>query len=176
MYVYIIHIFRLHASVFDGICHYVAGTQTFWVWCSQVVSVSAKAATNHLCINFRTTGFSVLVLFENNTCTTFTHYESIAFRVEGTRSWAQAELLRVAALRAQDCGEDPAPLLEQAITAARAQKAGLFELRAAVALARVRKDRGEPVAAVLQPVLDRVGDTPGLTELAEAWALSETIS
>ncbi|TMV03337.1 guanylate cyclase [Ruegeria sediminis] len=93
---------------------------------------------------------------------------------ETEEGWARAEQLRVEALLAEKCGRDPEPLLLEAIALARESRAGLFELRASVALARHRKERGEPVDALLLPVLKRLGQDTELTDAAEARALAET--
>ncbi|MEX0367398.1 MAG: AAA family ATPase [Ruegeria sp.] len=96
--------------------------------------------------------------------------------VETEEGWARAEQLRVQALLARERGEDPVPLLKQAMAAAREHGADLFELRAAVALARLQKERGVAVEPTLQPVLDRIGQNAELADVTEARALFETIS
>lgn len=97
-------------------------------------------------------------------------------REETEEGWADAEQLRIQALLAQNQGDDPVPLLKQAVTKARDFGVSLFELRAAVALTRCLDGNGDPIGPSLSEVLARFDAQADIPELVEARALVETIS
>jgi hypothetical protein len=76
---------------------------------------------------------------------------------------------------------DPSPAEEAyrtAIAIAKQQGARSFELRAALALAKLLQSTGRPVDAhaVLAPALDGFAPTPEMPEIAEAQALMERLA
>jgi class 3 adenylate cyclase len=74
--------------------------------------------------------------------------------------------------------EEAAQLFQSAIELSRRQGARLFELRAALALARLRGDEGRraEAAGLLRPLVTRFADSVTMSDLAEARALLATLS
>jgi predicted ATPase len=95
--------------------------------------------------------------------------------------WYQPEVLRLKAEILQAAPTDlPAAqrCLEQALAAARARSATFWELRAAVALARLLAAQGRHASArgVLTPALARFDESRELPEVARAFALLERLA
>jgi len=82
----IIDVFRFHSCIFKGIVHYQFCAQSFRMRSSQVVSVSRHSAATYFSIDVSSTSQCMFQFFENETCSTFTHYETIARAAERTRS------------------------------------------------------------------------------------------
>jgi predicted ATPase len=68
--------------------------------------------------------------------------------------------------------------LQTAVAVAQAQKAGSFELRAALSLAKLYQSTGRPAEAhaVLAPALEGFAPTPEMPEIDEAQALLGELS
>ena len=98
------------------------------------------------------------------------------FLAETEERWAEADHLRIRAELAARVGEDPEPLLQQAIETAQRQGARLYELRAAVTLAQWRLRNDIPIGASLGSVLAQFSQDDDLSDLKAARALLETIT
>ena len=93
--------------------------------------------------------------------------------------WCDAELWRVRGelQRAQREPGLAASSFEHALTIARGQGAGLWELRAATSLARLWADQHEPARArqLLKPVLDGFDERLDSVDVRDARTLMETL-
>ncbi len=105
---------------------------------------------------------------------TLTHARKVLSKTE--EKWAEADQLRIEAALVAKTGGDPEPLLLRAIETAQRQGARLYELRAAVALAEWRQNRGEPVGEALNSVMSHFHQDAQLPDLKDARALMETIT
>jgi predicted ATPase len=97
-------------------------------------------------------------------------------RVEATAErWYEAELHRLAGALALAEGDAPGAeaAFERALAIARAQSAGLWMLRAAVALARLRRAAGRraEARALLAPILAGFAEGHGAGDVKDAAAL-----
>ena len=97
--------------------------------------------------------------------------EGIAMTASTGETWCEAELHRIRGelhLRASPAGTTEAiKCFHRAIEVARAQGARMWELRAAISLAR-QLSGAAAVNELLQPILSSFGDEPGVAELEEA--------
>ena len=106
---------------------------------------------------------------------------ALALAGETGDHWFEAELHRIRGqILLKQTPADPAPAKAAflaAIEIARAQKARSFELRAALALARLYQSTNRPVEAraVLGPALEGFAPTPEFAEIAEAFSLLASI-
>ena len=103
--------------------------------------------------------------------------ETIAEIERGGQHWSEAELYRVCSslLLKRDPPDIPAAeaALRRALEIARAQQARSFELRAAIAIARMLRDQGKHDEArnLLAPVYDRFDEGADTSDFREAAAL-----
>ena len=77
MNVDVIYFFGFHFCIFQRICHYQFGSQTFRVGSCQVMRIGRHTYAGNLCINLGTTCFSVFQFFKNQTAAAFTHDETV---------------------------------------------------------------------------------------------------
>ena len=103
--------------------------------------------------------------------------EAFAAVARTEEAWPEAELHRLAGELALS-GDDPDPIaaskeFERALALARRQQAKSFELRAAINLARLRRDAGEPrrALAIVEPVYRAFAQGLTTTDLAVASSL-----
>jgi predicted ATPase len=96
--------------------------------------------------------------------------------------WFEAELRRVQGewlvVRRQEEGQRAEACFHHAIDLARSQNAKVFELRAAMSLARLWRDQGKPQQAreLLAPVYDRFTEGFDTRDLREAKALLDELA
>ena len=84
MYVDVVDVLRLHASILQGVLHHELCTQTLRMRSGDMVCISTHASTYHLSINLCTTSFCVLQFLENQATRTLGHDESVAASAERT--------------------------------------------------------------------------------------------
>jgi predicted ATPase len=108
--------------------------------------------------------------------------EALALANETGEHWTDSLLHRIrGAILLKRNPPNTAPAedaYQTAIAIAQAQKAGSFELQAALALAKLYQSTGRPANAhdVLGPALEGLSPIPEMTEIAEAQALMERLA
>ena len=84
MYVDVINVGGLHASILEGILHDKLCTEAFGMGCGDVMCVGTHACSAHLGIDLCTASLCMFKFLENEHSATFSHDEAVATGTEGT--------------------------------------------------------------------------------------------